>query len=102
VAYSTVANPGAFVPLATGNFNPAVPADSQSATRVTVVEDALSRLASGVGMIRFTFNGPPEPENGYVGYAELDVIGVATVPEPSAAALGAGAATLLLARRKRL
>ena len=100
VSYSTVGNPGTFIPLASGNFNPTVPADTQSATRVTVTEDALPNLASGVGMIRFDFTGPPAPENGYVGYAELDVLGSATVPEPAAVAPFAAAAGLLLARRR--
>ena len=101
LSYSTVNNPGTFIPLATGNFNPAVPADTQSATRLTVTENALPNLASGVGAIRFDFAGTPGPENGYVGYAELDVLGTAIVPEPAGAVMGAGAAGLLLARRRR-
>jgi hypothetical protein len=68
---------------------------------VTVTEDALAALASGVGMIRFDFTGPPAPENGYVGYAELDVIGTPTVPEPATAGLLCAAALGLLARRRR-
>jgi hypothetical protein len=99
VSYSTVANPTTFLPIATGNFNPTVPANTQSATRSTVT-DTLGNLATGVGMVRFSFTGPPAPENGYVGYAELDVIGSPTVPEPASAALCA-AAGLLLARRPR-
>jgi hypothetical protein len=101
VSYSTVADPATFLDLAQGNFNPTVPADTQSATRVTVADDALAALASGVGMVRFDFTGPPAPENGYVGYAELDVIGTPTVPEPATAGLLCAGALALLARRRR-
>lgn len=100
ISYSTVDGGGVMIPLASGSFNPAVPADSQSATRVTIT-DTLSRLATGVETIRFDFTGPPAPENGYVGYAELDVLGTAVVPEPGTLTMLAGAAGLLLARRNR-
>jgi hypothetical protein len=101
VSYSTVDDPGTFIDLAQGNFNPTVPANTQSATLVTVTDDALAALASGVGMVRFDFTGPPAPENGYVGYAELDVIGSPTVPEPATAGLLCVGALGLLARRRR-
>jgi hypothetical protein len=52
----------------------------------------------GVDQVRFSFLDGVE--NGFVGYGELDVIGVPTVPEPTTAAL-ATAAAFGLARRRR-
>jgi hypothetical protein len=98
VAYSTVGAPGTFIDLATVNFNPAIGGGVQSATRATITEDTLLRLATGVAALRFTF--APAPENGYTGYAEIDVNGTATVPEPAAWLLCvAGGLVLLVGRR---
>jgi hypothetical protein len=92
VEYSTVSSPGSFLPLGVVNFNPVIGANLQSATRTILSENALPFLATGVDQVRFTFD-TSVPENGYVGYAEIDVIGAptaptaATVPEPSSAVL---------------
>jgi hypothetical protein len=98
VLYSTTANPTSFINLASANFNPTVPADTQSATRTTIADPTAGRLATGVAALRFDFL---TPENGYTGYAEIDVLGSATVPEPAGLALLGLGATALLARRSR-
>jgi len=54
---------------------------------------------TGVDAVRFDFFG--NQENGYAGYGEFDVIGLATVPEPSALAALLGGSALLLRRRRR-
>jgi hypothetical protein len=97
VLYSTTANPTNFVNLASADFNPNVPADTQSATRSTIT-DTTGRLATGVAALRFNFLSP---ENGYTGYAEIDVLGSATVPEPAGCALLCIGAAALMARRVR-
>jgi len=98
VAYSTVASPGTFIDLATVSYNPTVGASLQTANRVTIVDDTLPNLATGAAAVRFTFN--PATENGYSGYAELDVNGTPT-PEPGSATLLFVTAGALLARRRR-
>ena len=100
VAYSTVADPGTFVNLAAVNFNPA-PSNNPTATRVSITEDALASLATGVAALRFTFDPSAAPENGYTGYTEIDVFGT-PVPEPTAlGALGLCAVAALSRRRSR-
>jgi hypothetical protein len=84
VQYSTVASPGTFIDLATVDLNPSVGANLQTANRATITENALPQLATGVAAVRFNFSGATE--NGYSGYAELDVFGT-PVPEP----MGVGA-----------
>jgi hypothetical protein len=99
VSYSVVGD-SAFVTLPlTVNFNPAVGANLQTANRSIISDNALPFLASNVDAIRFDF--PAGVENGYTGYAELDVIGTAVVPEPGAALLSALAGCGLMVRRRR-
>ncbi len=72
---------------------------SRSSTLVTLAPST-GHLAEGVGSLRFLFTGY---ENGGTGFQEFDVIGFATVPEPSTyllVLLGAGA-IYLWKRRKR-
>jgi hypothetical protein len=98
VAFSTVANPSVFVDYTSVNFNPAAAGDP-SATRVQITDTA-GVLANNVAAVRFTFDQPAAPENGYTGYTELDVFGRA-VPEPTVLGLiGVGAAGLLVRRRR--
>ncbi|CAN5314685.1 hypothetical protein BH23VER1_BH23VER1_02470 [soil metagenome] len=96
IFYAQTADPGLFLPLTTVDFNPPNPGTFPQATRVTITEDTLPALATDVAAIRFDFN---DTENGYTGYAEIDVI---AVPEPSG--LGLLAASLfgaLCFRRRR-
>ena len=55
--------------------------------------------ATKVGAIQFSFT--TAVENGYTGYAELDVVGQPSVPEPASVGLLATGAIGLLARRRR-
>ncbi|MEQ1828577.1 MAG: LamG-like jellyroll fold domain-containing protein, partial [Pirellula sp.] len=74
VLVSTVLNPTVFVNLSTINFVPA--ANTPSASSVSIGGGV---LASSVAAVRFQFINP---ENGYVGYRELDVIGTPTAIAP--------------------
>jgi hypothetical protein len=98
VLYSTTANPSNFINLASVDFNPNVPADTQSATRSVITDPAAGRLAPRGAALQFQFL---TPENGYTGYAEIDVLGSATVPEPAGFALVCIGAAALMARRVR-
>jgi hypothetical protein len=94
VSYATVAAPLTFVDIAIATQDDGSARFENANINETVSPNV---LASGVKSIRFTFNSP---ENAGVGYKELDVIGVATVPEPSTALLG-GLGILALMRRRR-
>lgn len=96
-AYSTVADPGTFIPITTVNYNPAAGGDPV-ANRVSIT-DTTGTLATNVAAVRFDFD--PGTENGYSGYTEFDVFG-APVPEPTALGLLGLGATGLLARRRRV
>jgi hypothetical protein len=80
--------------ISSGDFNPTVGAGLQSATRVSI-SDSAGALATGVNAMRVSFLAV---ENGYTGYAELDVV---AVPEPSALGLLGIAAAGVAARRRR-
>lgn len=99
VSYSLIGD-AAFVPLTTVNFNPLVAGGFQTANRSTITENALPFLASGVDEVRFDF--PAGVENGYTGYAELDVLGRAAIPEPGAFMLAAFGSIAVMARRRRV
>jgi hypothetical protein len=94
VSYATVANPATFLDIAT-----AIQDDGSAKFENANITESVSPfvVASGVKAIKFTFNSP---ENGGAGYKELDVAGVATIPEPHAALLG-GLGLLALLRRRR-
>ena len=81
------------------SFDSGAAPNLQVANRTILTENALPFLAMNVDAVRFDF--PAGVENGYTGYAELDVIGVAAVPEPGSALLAATGLTGLLLRRRR-
>ena len=97
VSFATAANPNVFAPYTAVNFNPTAGSDP-TATRVQIT-DTTGVLATNVAAIRFTFDQPAAPENGYTGYTELDVFGTA-VPEPTGLGLIVLGAAALLARRR--
>lgn len=94
VLYATNAAPTTFIPLQTVDFNPPDPAGLPQVTRVTLT-DTTGTLATNVKALQFNFNAT---ENGYSGYAEIDVF---AVPEPASAAVFGLGAVGLLARRRR-
>ncbi len=87
VYYSMVTAPATFIPLATVNYNPPIASGIQSATRVTLTESA-GVLASNVAAVKFDFTSPGS-ENGYCGYAGINVFGTPTLPPAIPAALNA-------------
>jgi hypothetical protein len=83
VLYSTVASPEVFNQIADVNFNPALPGPVQSSTRITLTGTNGAPLAKNVAAIKFDFNLLSNPvENGYAGYCEIGVAGVASAPAP--------------------
>ena len=86
VYYSTVTAPTNFLPLGVVNFNPAIAGSVQSATRVTLTHSS-GVLAMNVAAVKFDFTNPGS-ENGYCGYAGINVFGTASVPPALPAALG--------------
>ena len=87
VYYSTVSAPTNFITLAAVNFNPAIAASIQSATRVTLTS-TVGVLATNVAAVKFDFTSPGS-ENGYCGYAALTVFGTASIPPAVPANLSA-------------
>jgi hypothetical protein len=87
ILYSTVASPTTFNQLAGVDFNPALPGQVQSATRVTLTATN-GVLAKNVAAVKLDFNilQPPVVEGGYAGYAEIGLSGVPSVPAPVVAA----------------
>jgi hypothetical protein len=74
--------------------------DQGGATKVNVTDD-LGLLGSGIDAIRFDFLDTYSEDNGGTVFSEIDVFGIATVPEPSSTALlGLGAMAIALRRRR--
>ena len=92
IFYSTALAPTTFVLLTNVDFNPPDPAGMPQATRVRIT-DSLGALATNVKSLRFDFGNT---ENGYSGYAEIDVI-----PEPGVMGMLGVAVLGLLGRRRR-
>ncbi len=81
VYYSKIAAPATFLMLGSVNYNPANPANAQSATRATL-SPASGVLATNVAAVKFDFTTPAS-ENGYCGYTEIALLGMPT-PVPVA------------------
>ncbi len=79
VFYSTFANPNTFTQLTTVNFNPSIPANVQSATRVSLAPSTSAPLAGNVVKVKLDFT-TVAVENGYTGYSEIGLFGV---PSPN-------------------
>jgi hypothetical protein len=76
VFYSTVANPGSFIPLTSVNYLPSNPSSTGLANRVMINDLSGAAIASSVAALKFDFTTPPA-ENGAVGYTAITVQGVA-------------------------
>lgn len=91
--YYSVVGSSEFELLGTVDFDLDLAAGTAS-TITSIFDTSLT----GVDAIRVDFLDPQE--NGHAGYGEFDVIGIATVPEPSSLLLLTGAIPLLLRRRR--
>lgn len=102
VDVSTISGGAGFTPIAAIAFLPFDETGQEGSSRVNVTEDATGILATGVDQIRFTYTVPdPAGTQGSPTIREIDVFGVATIPEPSSTALfGLGVLGLLLRRRR--
>jgi hypothetical protein len=87
VYYSTVAAPTNFIMLAVVNYTPSVASGIQSATQVTLTSPN-GVLASNVAEVKFDFTSPAS-ENGYCGYAGINVFGIASISPAAPAAMSA-------------
>jgi hypothetical protein len=81
-----VSDPSTFISLATVNYNPTLPLPIESATRATILSETGGAIAANVSKLKFDFTSPAG-ENGYSGYAEIEVFGgvSATVYTPTIA-----------------
>jgi hypothetical protein len=75
VSYSIVAAPTNFISLAVVNYNPVNP-DGVSVDRVTITPST-GALAHNVAALKFDMTSP-SGENGYSGYSEISVFGLAS------------------------
>jgi hypothetical protein len=73
VYYSAASAPTNFLFLAVVSYNPPIAGGIQSATRVTLTSE-LGVLATNAAAIKFDFTSPAA-ENGYCGYAGINVFG---------------------------
>jgi alpha-L-rhamnosidase len=87
VYYSTAATPTNFLPLATVNFNPSIASGIQSATLVTLTS-SIGVLATNVAAVKFDFTNPTS-ENGYCGYAGINIFGTPSIAPAVPAILNA-------------
>ena len=101
IFYAQASDPFTFLQLG-GDI---IATEAGAASIITRSEDSVlnTSILSGVSSIRFVqFDATP---NGALDgvetvYRELDVVGFATIPEPTTSVLGLGAAILLLYRRR--
>jgi hypothetical protein len=92
LSYSLVGD-ATFLPLGSINFEPTAGGDP-SAIRAT-----FGTALTGVDAVRIDFF--PNQENGYAGLGEIDVIGMATIPEPGSAIAALLGGLGVLARRRQ-
>jgi hypothetical protein len=83
VSYSTVADPTTFSPLTTASYLPKMPGTGASfsqanVTRLTITTASGLPLATDVAQVKFDFTSP-SGENGWEGYAEIQVFGTPSV-----------------------
>ena len=76
IQYSTVTDPNTFITLPSSAVN----YEGGTAKAYASFAPATGVLATGVYAVKFNFGGQ---ENGYVGYAELEVVGTASVSTPN-------------------
>jgi hypothetical protein len=77
IYYSTVSAPTTFIQLRNLSSNPSLPGAVQSAQRVTFTSSTAGPIATSVAAVKFDFT-TPAPENGWTGYGEIGVFGVAS------------------------
>ena len=87
IYYSIVSVPTNFIMLTSVSYNPSVVANLSSATRVTLTSSN-GVLATNVAAVKFDFTSPA-PENGYCGYAGINVFGTPGIAPAVPAALDA-------------
>ncbi|HWY75406.1 MAG TPA: immunoglobulin domain-containing protein [Verrucomicrobiae bacterium] len=77
IYYSTVANPTNFILLDGVSYLPTLPGSVPSTTRITITPGLGGPLVSNVAAVLFDFTTSPtgDGENGYEGYAELQLFG---------------------------
>ena len=93
VYYSQISAPATFILLGGVNYNPANLASLPSATRATLTP-ASGWLATNVAAVKFDFTSPAS-ENGYCGYAEIGLFGIALSPRLSTDTLPVTAADVV-------
>lgn len=83
VYYSTATASASFIRLGSVNYTPSDPANTQSATRVTLMP-ATGLLARNVAAVKFDFMNPPS-KNGFCGYSQIVLSGCpsAILPPPN-------------------
>ena len=97
VLYSTMSSPSIYTLLGIVNYYPSDPANVESATRATIIP-ASGVLASNVANVMFDFASPAS-ENGYCGYAQIQIMGEPSIPPIVPASVGAdleGTGTLVI------
>jgi|GEM_PF-866175 len=79
IYYATASDPQTFIYLTYVDFNPDVASGVKTTDRVTVKPGTGSVFATNVVKVKFDFTSPAG-ENGYSGYAEIQLLGKASAP----------------------
>jgi len=106
LSYTTVADPGTWIRLASVFDNATTPNNGNTNTHVNLADSNGGFLATGVQSLRFEFRG--DLDYSFAGYREIDVQGLASavtpaVPEPASVGLmlaGLGMVGLQARRRR--